>query len=48
MGVYKDDIVNGFKDKDYVKKVAQFHPHLGELFSDTIEAIKMEQNWISN
>lgn len=42
LGVYKDDIVNGFKAKDYVMKVAQVFAPLKDLFQGTLEAIQME------
>ena len=32
LGVYKDDIANGFKDKDYVHMVAAGFAPLRELF----------------
>lgn len=32
LGVYKDDIVNGFKGKDYVMKVATAFTPLKDLF----------------
>jgi hypothetical protein len=32
LGVYKDDIVNGFKAKEYVLTVANNFPPLKELF----------------
>lgn len=44
LGVYKDDIVNGFKLKDYVLKVALAFPILKELFQGTQDAIDMKQH----
>lgn len=39
--VYKDDIVNGFKNKDFVLKVSSAFNSLKDLFQATQDAIDM-------
>ena len=44
LGIYKDDIANGFKDKDYVHKVAASFQLLGDLFQGTEDALNLQEN----